>query len=71
MILRRSTLVGYSVFWLVFVLACTSLPLVYGWRGTVPVALVQSSVFVAFMVVVGVSSLATVVQYGRGEADAA
>ena len=43
-------------------------PVVYGWRGAVPVVVVQSSVWVAVMLVVGVTSLATLVQYGRGGA---
>jgi hypothetical protein len=71
LIQRRSILVGYSVFWLVFVLVCMSLPVVYGWRGSVPVPVVQSSVFVAMMLVIGVSSAATLVQYGREGTDAA
>lgn len=69
---RRSLLVAYTVFWLVFVVACVSLPAIYGWAGSVPVVVVQSSVFVAWMVVIGVSSVTTLVQYGRGSAaDAA
>ena len=44
---RRSLLVAYTVFWLVFVAACVSLPAFYGWGGSVPVFVVQSSVFVA------------------------
>jgi hypothetical protein len=63
---RRSLLVAYTVFWLVFVAACVSLPALYGWGGSVPVFVVQSSVFVACMLVVGVSSVATLVQYGLG-----
>ena len=56
------------MFWLAFVASCVSLPVVYGWRGAVPVVVVQSSVWVAVMLVVGVTSLATLVQYGRGGA---
>jgi hypothetical protein len=63
---RRSLLVAYTVFWLVFVAACVSLPALYGWGGSVPVVVAQSSVFVAWMLVVGVSSVATLVQYGLG-----
>ena len=63
---RRSLLVAYTVFWLVFVAACVSLPAFYGWGGSVSVVVVQSSVFVAWMLVVGVSSVATLVQYGFG-----
>lgn len=68
---QRSVIVAYSVFWLVFVATCVALPVFYGWQGSVPVALVQSSVFVGMMLVVGVTALATLVQYGRGGADAA
>ena len=64
----RSVLVAYSVFWLAFVASCVSLPVVYGWRGAVPVVAVQSSVWIAVMLVVDVTSLATLVQYGRGGA---
>jgi hypothetical protein len=62
----RSALAAYTVFWLVFVASCMSLPVFYGWRGEVPVVVVQWSVFVAMMLVVGVTSLATLIQYGRG-----
>jgi hypothetical protein len=67
---QRSVIAAYSVFWLVFVAACMTLPAVYGWNGAVPVVVVMSSVFVAMMVIVLVTSLATLVQYGRGGADA-
>jgi hypothetical protein len=63
---RRSLIVGYSVFWVMFVAACVSLPAFYGWSGSVPVVVAQSSVFVAWMLVVGVSSVATLIQYGLG-----
>ena len=61
----RSALAAYTVFWLVFVASCMSLPIIYGWQGKVPVEVVQWSVFVAMMLVVGVTSLATLIQYGR------
>jgi hypothetical protein len=67
---RRSVIVGYTVFWLVFVAFCTALPVIYGWNGSVPVGVVSSSVFVALIVVVGVTALANLVQYGRGGVDA-
>ena len=66
----RSQFAAYLVFWLVYVSACMSLPAVYGWDGRVPVPVVMSSVFVGMMVVVLVSSLATLMQYGRGGSDA-
>jgi hypothetical protein len=68
---RRSVLIAYSVFWLAFVAACVSLPAVYGWKGSVPVAVVQSSVWCGLILVVGVMSVATLVQYRRGDVDAA
>jgi hypothetical protein len=61
----RSLIAAYTVFWLMIVASCTSLPMIYGSRGEVPVAVVQWSVFVAVMLVVGVTSLATLIQYGR------
>ena len=68
---RRSVLIAYTVFWLAFVAACVSLPAVYGWKGSVPVAVVQSSVWCGLILVVGVMSVATLVQYRRGAVDAA
>lgn len=65
-IARRSLIVAYTVFWLTFVLACVALPAVYGWGGAVPVVVVQSSVFVALMEVVLITSVATLVQYRLG-----
>ncbi|MFO0909025.1 MAG: hypothetical protein U0794_11870 [Isosphaeraceae bacterium] len=62
---RRSIVVAYAVFWLVFVLTCVSLPLVYGWSGAVPVPLVQASVWLAWVLITVVNSSATLVQYGR------
>ena len=62
----RSALAAYTVFWLVFVASCMSLPIIYGWQGKVPVMVVQWSVFVAMMLFVGVTSLVTLIQYGRG-----
>ncbi len=66
LIALRSALAAYTVFWLVFVASCTSLPIIYGWRGEVPVVVVQWSVFFAMMLIVGVTSLTTLIQYGRG-----
>jgi hypothetical protein len=68
---RRSVLIAYTAFWLAFVAACVSLPAVYGWKGSVPVAVVQSSVWCGLILVVGVMSVATLVQYRRGDVDAA
>jgi hypothetical protein len=63
---RRSLLIAYVVFWLAFVAACVSLPAFYGWDGAVPVVVVMSSVFLALMLVTGVTSVATLVQYSLG-----
>ena len=67
---QRSVIGAYSVFWLVYVAACTVLPAVYGWNGSVPVTVVTSSVFAAVIVFSLIHSLATLVQYGRGGSDA-
>jgi hypothetical protein len=66
----RSQFCAHVVFWLLFVLAAMTAPLVYGWHGSVPVALVMASVFCGMIVLSGVSSLATLIQYGRGGRDA-
>jgi hypothetical protein len=67
---RRAWIVAYSIFWVIYVLAAVALTLaVYGEDGSVPVWVVQSSVFVAFMVVQALGSVAILVQYG-GARDA-
>ncbi len=68
---RRSWFIAYSVFWMLFVLAAVLLaPTVYGQEGGVPVWVVQSSVFVAFMIVQAAASIAILVQYAGGSASA-
>ncbi|MFO0909826.1 MAG: hypothetical protein U0794_16010 [Isosphaeraceae bacterium] len=69
-IARRANFLGLGAFWLLFIVACVVLPIVYGWEGSVPVVLVQASVWVAWMLVIVVSSVATLVQYKGGAADA-
>ncbi len=71
LIQMRSWFIAYGVFWVVFVLVCVSAPFTFGWSGTVPVFFVQMSVFYGMILVWGVSSLATVIQYGWGGSDAA
>jgi hypothetical protein len=66
----RSQFCAHLVFWLLFVLAAMTAPAVYGWDGSVPVALVMTSVWCGWVVLVGVMSLATLIQYGRGGHDA-
>ena len=70
-ILGRSWMIAYSVFWLVFVAACVAAPWSFGASGAVPVVLVQCSVWWGLIIVVGVGSLATLVQYGWGASHAA
>ncbi len=67
----RSQFCAHLVFWLLFVLAAMTAPAVYGWDGSVPVGLVMTSVFCGLIVITVVSSLATLIQYGRGGHDAA
>lgn len=62
---QRSLVAAYAVFWVLFVLAAMTAPAVYGWDGSVPVALVMASVFCGMIVLTAVSSLATLIQYGR------
>ena len=66
----RSQFCGHLVVWLLFVVAAVTTPVVYGWDGSVPVALVMMSVFCGMMVLYMVSSVATLIQYGRGGRDA-
>jgi hypothetical protein len=71
LIQRRSWVLAYSLFWVGFVLAAVVLSaLVYGWEGAVPVWVVQSSVFCAFMLVYALASIAILVQYAGGSGDA-
>jgi hypothetical protein len=65
MIQRKSALIGYSVFWVVFVLAVTIVSLRYSDRGAVPIVFVESSVFCGLMILIATMSVATLVQYGR------
>jgi hypothetical protein len=68
---RRSWVLAYSLFWVVFVLTAVVLsPVVYGQDGAVPVWVVQSSVFFGFMVVYALASIAILAQYAGGPRDA-
>jgi hypothetical protein len=67
----RSWMLAYSVFWLVFVAACMAALYKYGSSGAVPVVLVVSSPWWGLSLVFGVSSFASLVQYGWGGSDAA
>lgn len=67
LIQQRSALLGYSIFWVVYVLAASLLsPFVYGIDGSVPVVVVQFSVFYSMVLFIGVMSLATIIQHSRG-----
>jgi hypothetical protein len=67
LILSRSVIIAYSVFWLAFVAAATGLvPILFGQDGAVPVVVLQLSVFGAFMLFTAVMAVATLVQYARG-----
>ncbi len=60
---RRSVLAGFSVFWVVLVVACLSIPFVYGTSGSVPVTVIQVGVFVGMALFLGVTSLVTLAYY--------
>jgi hypothetical protein len=67
----RSWILAYSLFWVVLVLAAVLLcPLVYGQEGAVPVWVLQTSIFAAFMLVQALASIAILVQYAGGSGDA-
>jgi len=71
MIQRRSWVLAYSLFWVVFVLVAVFLSaVVYGQEGAVPVSVVQLSVAWGFMFVYTVASIAILVQYVGGTTDA-
>ena len=66
----RSQFCAISFSGCLFVVAAMTAPAVYGWNGSVPVTMVMASVFCGMMVLYGVMSLATLIQYGRGGHDA-
>jgi hypothetical protein len=67
----RSWIVAYSIFWVVFVLTAVVLTVVvYGSDGTIPVSVVQCSVFGGFMLVYALASVAILVQYAGGTRNA-
>ena len=64
---KRSALLGYTVFWVVYVLvASLFLPMFYGQNGSIPVMVVQWSVFYALVLFLGGKWLATLIQQSRG-----
>jgi hypothetical protein len=70
LIQRRSWVLAYSLFWVVFVLAAVLSAVAYGQDGAIPVWVVQSSVFCGFMLVHALHSIATLAQYAGGSRDA-
>jgi hypothetical protein len=74
LIQRRSWILAYAIFWVIFVLAAVFLSAaVYGWDGAVPVPVLQMSVFCGFMLVTALASMAILLQYayagGSGDAQ--
>jgi hypothetical protein len=68
---RRAGTIAYAAFWLAFVAACVSLPFLYGWGGSVPVVVVHSAVWWAWILLVAARSVATLILYQLRDADAA
>lgn len=65
---RRSTLAGYSVFWLAFVLACMAPFFIKGPNAsvTLPTVVLTTPVYIGMMIVFTVKALVTVILYRRG-----
>ena len=71
LIMTRSLILAYALFWVVFVLSAVFVsPLLYGQDGSVPVVLVQMSVAWGFMLWYVVQSIAILVQYAGGKQNA-
>jgi hypothetical protein len=71
LIMTRSLILAYALFWVVFVLSAVVVsPLLYGQDGSVPVVLVQMSVAWGFMLWYAVQSIAILVQYAGGQQNA-
>ena len=67
---QRSWVVAFAAFWVVFVLSVSLFaPLVYGFEGSVPVWILQTGVFAAYMLVCTLASIAILVQYTGGARD--
>lgn len=69
LIQRRSARLAFSLFFTVFVLAVVLCPAIYGSDGAVPVKIIQNTAWYGFMLIYAVTSLAILVQYGRGAKD--
>lgn len=70
LIQRRSTIIGYSVFWLAFVASAMLALVFYGGNGAVPVLVLVNAVWLGLLLFIGVQAVATLAQYGRGGSDA-
>ena len=67
LIQQRSALLGYAIFWVIFVVTASLLSVFfYGMDGSVPVQVIQLSVFYAFALFIGAMSLAVLVFHRRG-----
>jgi len=66
LIQRKSVIVGYTAFWLVFVGSACLAAFWYGVDGAVPVMVIMAFCWSALVVFYGVMSVATLVQYGWG-----
>ncbi len=69
LILRKSTAVAYSVFWVAWIAASMTIWAVLRRRGTVRVDILPIMVLIGGLVVVTVQSVAILVQYGRRGKD--
>jgi hypothetical protein len=70
LIQRRSWILAYCLFWVVFVLVAVFLSAsVYGEDGAVPVFVVRLSVGWSFMLIYALASIAILVQYAGGARD--
>jgi hypothetical protein len=68
MIHRRATNWAFATLWIAFVAFAVAASTLFG--DSVPVIVVQSSVWVAWMILFGVQAIATLVLYGRAMSDA-
>ncbi|HEX3727968.1 MAG TPA: hypothetical protein VHV08_17070 [Pirellulales bacterium] len=66
---RRANLWAYTVLWVVFVAAVMLAPRIFG--DSVPTRVIETSVWIAFMLMLGVQSIAALIQYGRTPTNAA
>jgi uncharacterized Tic20 family protein len=62
----KATLIGYTVFWLFFVLSCMVPYTMYNEQGSMPVEVLPLILWLGFSVLQLVRAVATIVQYRRG-----